>query len=338
MSSQRNKQIEGLRAISILLLMIYHYIVRYQEIYVAGYTYTPVVDLFSDIGVFTFFLITGLYLEKSRGIKLFTKRLISIWPRYFLAITIIFLITRIVELPGRTCTFKQYLLNIPFLNGFIGSPFVDGAHWFLRTLLIAFAVYSIITLFSDKTRDWLYVAILSGMLILAAARFVPSGGSSLINTAKSLASKAVDLVNVRIVLIVLGTLIAKNKWTLPNLISCILIAAILFTVGLSKDLNSNANRTMPVTVEYMLDLAGCTAIVWLAFRQKLGFLEWKPLLFIGAISYPLFLLHQNIGFIILRAMGEYRAWMIVVPMAIVIVFAYLFELLGKRIDLLFKKS
>lgn len=145
--------------------MVYHYIVRYQEIYVAGYTYTPVVDLFSDIGVFTFFLITGLYLEKATrgGIKLFTKRLTTLWPRYFLAITIIFLLTRLVELPGRTCTFKQYLLNIPFLNGFIGSPFVDGAHWFLRTLLVAFAVYSIITLFSDKTRDWLYAAILAGI-------------------------------------------------------------------------------------------------------------------------------------------------------------------------------
>lgn len=37
------------------------------------------------------------------------------------------------------------------------------------------------------------------------------------------------------------------------------------------------------------------ALVWLATSGKLPFLKWPPLVFLGEISYPLYLIHDRIG-------------------------------------------
>lgn len=54
------------------------------------------------------------------------------------------------------------------------------------------------------------------------------------------------------------------------------------------------------------------AVSLLAFNQKLGFLSFKPLVFIGNISYSVYLMHQFIGYTIMYELmlvsGEVRWW------------------------------
>ena len=45
----------------------------------------------------------------------------------------------------------------------------------------------------------------------------------------------------------------------------------------------------------------------LVFTMALGFsgpLKWKPLVFLGTISYPIYLLHQAIGYIFIQGLGS----------------------------------
>ena len=63
----KNQQIQGLRGFSILLVMIYHFFVRYQQIYVEGYSNTSFVRNFGRIGVFIFLLISGYYLDSGNA-------------------------------------------------------------------------------------------------------------------------------------------------------------------------------------------------------------------------------------------------------------------------------
>jgi peptidoglycan/LPS O-acetylase OafA/YrhL len=53
-------------------------------------------------------------------------------------------------------------------------------------------------------------------------------------------------------------------------------------------------------------MAGIVAVisiagVFAATRSWLRWLEVRPLLFLGTISYSLYLIHQNIGYVVLRA-------------------------------------
>lgn len=157
-----------------------------------------------------------------------------IWPSYFVAITLCFVLTRFIELPNRTVTTVDYLLNIPFINGYIGTDYVDGAHWYLTILVSGIVIYSIILKYKDKTQ-------------------------------------------------------------------CCLLMLWLFSIGI--------------------------------------LLKFKPLVFIGTISYSIYLIHQNIGFIILNNMiaivGQYYIWMSVLVSLISVTFGFIFySLVEKPIGIL----
>lgn len=83
--------------------------------------------------------------------------MLRIWHAYFVAITICFALTRFVELPNRTVSLFEYFLNIPFVNGYIGTSYVDGAHWYLTTLVSGIVIYSVILNFKDKFKYYLLI-------------------------------------------------------------------------------------------------------------------------------------------------------------------------------------
>lgn len=63
----KNQQMQGLRGISCLLIMIFHFFVRYRQVYCVDYETNVFLAEFSNIGVFIFFLISGYYLENGVG-------------------------------------------------------------------------------------------------------------------------------------------------------------------------------------------------------------------------------------------------------------------------------
>ena len=90
----KNKQVQGLRGLSILLIMTFHFFVRYVQLFHNEINYNKIVFEFSHIGIIIFFLISGYYLSDCEGgFNLFKKRVCKMWPMYFFSITFVFLIT-----------------------------------------------------------------------------------------------------------------------------------------------------------------------------------------------------------------------------------------------------
>ena len=240
-----------------------------------------------------------------------------IWPSYFVAITLCFVLTRFIELPNRTVTTVDYLLNIPFINGYIGTDYVDGAHWYLTTLVSGIVIYSIILKFKDKTQCcllmlWLF---LIAVLCVLTAKFIGFPKEAFKFVYQLLGGEYIPF-------LVLGNLLrlidSKSNVFYTILLGILIIADLYLTMGFFAF----------VVALFALFITSY------ALHRKGILLKFKPLVFIGTISYSIYLIHQNIGFIILNNMiaivGQYYIWMSVLVSLISVTFGFIFYYLVEK--------
>lgn len=131
---KKNTQIEGLRGVAILIIVVFHIFDRFQQIY-----FERSIVWMNNFGTFgtTIFLLISAFLLMSpsqtictfrEAVNAFLKKLVRLWPCYVVCVTITFLLSRVLYLPERTVGWGDYLFNILLLNRFFNIPFVDGAH------------------------------------------------------------------------------------------------------------------------------------------------------------------------------------------------------------------
>lgn len=136
----RNNQIEGLRGLAMIIIVLYHTFLRFYQIYIGTeLDFTKVIGRF---GTCMFLIISCYFLVDFKRsnydfslLRYLLKKLLRLWPCYAVAITITAVVVHIWPLPERTSTWTDWLLNLVFINGFIETPYIDGAHWYLTTLV-----------------------------------------------------------------------------------------------------------------------------------------------------------------------------------------------------------
>lgn len=133
--NDRNRQIDGLRGAAITVIVLYHMIYRFAELYLDKTI--PVMSYWGaggGIGLFVDIVLLSdkFWIRKSFGD---CKKIFRLWPSYIVAITLIQITITFFPLPGRICKWIEYGWNIAFINGFIGIAYVDGAHWYITTLI-----------------------------------------------------------------------------------------------------------------------------------------------------------------------------------------------------------
>ncbi|RGW14007.1 acyltransferase [Ruminococcus sp. AF13-28] len=286
----RNKQIDGLRGVTIILIVLFHLFCRYREIY-CGYTiwYLKWIGNFGNsifLLISSYFLI-GILGKKINVIKFWTKKIFRLWPCYIVSITLTMIFTHLFELPQRTCSWKEYLLNTCFINGFIGCNYVDGAHWYITTLIGAIIIVGLIKYFQiDKYVCtyllWIFLEGFSGVI-----GFVPLNqilGSSYVSVicigiALSIMQQKQYKIRCLFKFTKLEKYIYKNQWLF---LSVICLIYYLLRRGI------------------LAICCLCLAIpVFLIVLYKKGkIFEYKIVQFFGRISYPLYLIHQNIAYLI----------------------------------------
>ena len=141
-----------------LICTDFSFFCRFQQIYMDGKMGLPFpINNFGVIGVAVFLLISGYYFQKSDGgFRFFLKRIKKLYPMYIISITLIFLVTHIFNLPQRTVTAKDYFLNYLFLGNIRGIEYVDGAHWYLRTILFVVIFFSAVQRLNNRRRILCY--------------------------------------------------------------------------------------------------------------------------------------------------------------------------------------
>lgn len=294
-SNRNNMQIEGLRGLAILLVVFYHFFYRFYEIYVSEGQSLFIAKHCGEMGVAIFLTITGYYLYPSKATNWLSyakKRIIRIWPTYFVCITIIFIITHIgFQLPGRTVGIKDYIFNIVMINGFIGANCVDSAHWYITTIL-SFTIVASFFLFLKKENKIVFQYIwIIVMFSLQCLKIIMQHDSAM---SKVLSASIVLLGNSYVGFCICG--IAIRLW-ISNKKSYDLSIVVLFILGFTY-------TWMFMGFLQAIFLIISAFLLYAAQMNQLKLMEKKVMIMLGTISFSIYLIHQNIGYIEMLALSQ----------------------------------
>lgn len=284
----RLEQLDGLRGIAALMVVFYHYTAHFGHLY--GHP-TPLPFEFSlgRYGVQLFFIISGfvifLTLNSTRSFGDFlVSRFSRLFPAYWAAVLLTFIVVFSFSLPGREVSWGAAVLNLSMLQEWIGVEPVDGVYWTLTLelsfygIMLALFLLDLLPIIDSIAVFWL------------AAMLVSYGLESYAN---------------------LGLAPILKK-------SLLLEYANLFIAGIMfYKLHEGARTARPVLilsaaifVEYIIHGARPALVCSFFFALFYLAIDGPPpirniltrtgFLYLGAISYCLYLLHQNIGYVVLR--------------------------------------
>ena len=304
----RLRELDLLRGGAALWVVLFHYVTRYDTIY--G---TPAAGRFEFpdglFGVQLFFMISGfvifMTLRRARtGWDFVVSRVSRLYPAYWAAVLITFTVGALWPLPDQHHQPMLLFANLSMLQAYVFIPAVDGVYWSLAVELGFYTVMLALFLLGILDR---IIAI--GFVWLALALLAHSPAGSWLHLPYRLTLLlALDYANLFIAGIVFYELWTKGyaHSRLTLLASC-LVAQLLFE-GLSRG---------SVTMIFF-------GLFYLAISGRASTLCVRPLLWLGNISYSLYLTHQMLGYKIiatLRAAGMNNFLSIAIALAFALALA-----------------
>lgn len=283
MKIERNKQIDGLRGIGSLMIVIFHLFCRYQQIYCKNSI--NLIENWGVYGVCLFMTISGYFIFSLKentqySLSLFLKkRIYRLYPTYIFCLFCTTIVLVILDLPNNNVTLKNFILNAFWINGFIGTPYIEGAHWYITTLISIIFICGILKEFHVENNPLTYFF----LLVLNAACYYLN--IPYITTV--LGSGYLGIAICGIAINKLNKQIKYSDKSYKKLIwSALIIVSILFTWKLRG-------------TSALIGLLVGIPLIWGAILKKFTFLENKTIQYLGNISFELYLIHQNIGFAII---------------------------------------
>jgi peptidoglycan/LPS O-acetylase OafA/YrhL len=292
----RLRGIDSLRGLAALAVVLFHYTTGYE--FMLGRSGSGLLFYLPTgcFGVQLFFLISGFVilrtLERTSDLKTFAvARFARLYPPFFVCATLTLIVIALTHWHLANLNAKAIAINYTMLAQLIGVKEIDPSYWTLTYEVLFYAGAALIW-FRLRPKCRLEVPCLIWLGCSLAGHLVDDISnhhrlSTLIN---------VDYAN----LFVLGMMLyylsqgRGSRLTIPTFGAALLMA--LFPPGV------NAVGVVLSRIEYISLIASFWALIWLASNGERRFLDFPPLVFLGEISYSLYLVHQVIGFTIIHAL------------------------------------
>ncbi|WP_295991373.1 acyltransferase [Rugamonas sp.] len=278
--------LDSLRGLAAMMVVLFHYTTRYGELF--GHSAPPSATLpWGYLGVNLFFMISGfvifMTLEKTvRPMDFIVSRFSRLYPAYWGAVALTWAVVAVLGLPGKEVGPLTALLNLTMLQGLMHVAAVDGVYWTLEVELLFYA--GALLLF----RLGLLARVPLLLLALFALRLVYFGAARWGH---------VDLPWLAYHLLILQYIpwfaagimvyrLARGSATPRADMALIALAAALLAVA----------EGWPLA----LLLAGLSLLLYGAASGRLAWLGQPLLVGLGTMSYTLYLVHENIGWALIR--------------------------------------
>jgi peptidoglycan/LPS O-acetylase OafA/YrhL len=280
---ERLQELDVFRGIAALAVVAFHYTTRYGMVY--GYAEPPLISFpLGSYRVNLFFMISGfvifMTLDKTkRGLDFVVARCARLYPAYWTAVVLTATAIATFGLPGREVSIAEVLVNLSMFQEFFSVDHVDGVYWTLQVEMLFYI--NMLILFTTGMVGALW-------LTLAAVYWAsPLLGFHFPYTINKI------LILEYIPYFVMG--MTFYRWRMnPDFgkQGVILLLATIGVIALSHGL-----------IDTIIALFFCFAFYGF-IRGRLKPIVLGPLVFLGTISYSLYLIHQHIGFIVMRSLED----------------------------------
>ncbi|MCK7593977.1 acyltransferase family protein [Pseudomarimonas salicorniae] len=280
--------LDALRGIAALSVLLYHYTTRFDQKHGHG---EPLPFSFESgfLGVNLFFAISGfvifMTLDRVRVPADFVvSRFSRLFPAFWAAIALTFTIEWLAQPLAQPIAPGQALLNVFMLHGYFGVPSVDGVYWTLQVELFFYLGMFLLWLGGALRQPfwaisaWLLASWGTWLAPMLLGRPLPHA-----------LSEALLLSHFPYFALGIAVYLGLAREVRQPRSAAVLAVLALLSVLLAEGL---------VRAGWAL-LFGIALIAGLyAGRRPRAWL--RPLVWLGAISYPLYLLHQDIGYVVLQ--------------------------------------
>lgn len=288
-SSARVLELDALRGIAALAVVAFHYTTQYSM--QLGHS-TPLGFGFAagNYGVNLFFLISGfvifMSLEHTRSAMDFVvSRFSRLFPAYWAAIVFTAAIVYTIGMPQQRLAAGDVVLNFSMLQQILGSEHLDGSYWTLQVELFFYVQMLLWFVLGMLKRIHLIILLWLGLVV---------GYGEVVHHHMHFSYVARELLILRhIPFFALGILFYRVH-TRPreDRLNYTMIGLCIVAISIASPL------------VYVWVSLGCCAIFMLFVNNLLSWLGGALLLFLGQISYSLYLLHQAIGFALIHAFEQ----------------------------------
>ena len=301
---KRYYELDVLRFFAAFSVVLFHY--TFQG-YTAGilseeFSFISQFSRYGYLGVDLFFMISGfVILLSASGKPLFhfaTGRAVRLYPTYWFACSLTFLTILVAQSPHYSADLKQYLTNMSMVHEAFQVPSIDGVYWSLFVELRFYALIGILLLLNQMKRielfliAWLFAGILSfnGYQHKVIEFFLfPEWSASFIAGS-------------------LFYIMQRSGFTLLRIALLIttLVMNLQFSIERQEDIaifyGQEFNAGVLVSVIFLFYIVFLGVV-----RNCFGDFRFKWLVALGSITYPLYLIHQVIGYIIIEKLNSYMS-------------------------------
>lgn len=295
-------EIDLLRFLAAFSVVVFHYLFRgyaADDMTILAFESCEFFAKYGFLGFHLFFIISGFvilltaYGKSTTGFVV--SRITRLFPAYWVAVTMTFLVIVIWGMPRYSANFMQYLLNLTMLQSFIGVEPIDGVYWTLAVELKFYFLVFLVLLFGQIRKIklilyfWLFLTI-----VLTAFNIKYVGFFLFPKWSYYFIAGAIFFI------------IYKEGASLDKIIA-LLITYLLAILSIYKG-------SIQIQSEYGIELnlfVLCSLIFsfycvfFLIATKRSKSLSYSYFYYLGILTYPLYLIHQNIGFILFNKLGPY---------------------------------
>ncbi|MDB5366024.1 MAG: acyltransferase [Rhodospirillales bacterium] len=305
--SRRFVELDVFRGIAALWVAMYHDTLRYDEAFLhRPIPLKPFLD--GTYGVQLFFMISGfvilMTLQRSRSwVDFAVHRFARLYPAYWLSVACACLLMAVAPLPNQFLSARLVAANVTMAQRFLFQPDLDGVYW---SLAVELAFYALMVGVLLRRAVGRILHICCGWLVVVAC------WRAALASGLNLPDRVGELLVIEFAQFFVCGIVFFDRWqhgragagSWKPIHLVLLLAAVAMQIS-----QVGLFRTIPM-------LLFC-AMFALAVSGRMSWIRRPFLVWLGGISYPLYLVHQMIGYRVIRfgdGFGLSR-W-IVVPLAI----------------------
>lgn len=295
-------EIDLLRFLAALMVVFFHYTFRgyaADGLSDIGFLEFAPITKYGFLGVELFFMISGfviLMTASSGSLRKFAiSRIVRLYPAYWLACTITFIAIVTLGRDRFSATISQYLINLTMLNAFIYVPSIDGAYWSLAVEIKFYLMITGLLLFRQIQLVERYLLIWIGVTLILELFPV-----------ETLQSICISRYAPFFIIGALSCLVYSNGWTKVRAVAL----GSAWLLALNSAVNSSKRYGLHYQTDYepiaIVALVSLFVVVMILVSMRLTatIAGYAWIVKVGTLTYPLYLIHQNLGYMIFNSLGH----------------------------------